>query len=194
MKSLGIKQRRKRPSTRTGALAREDRAACVDKKRACLRNFGAGPQSRIREDLEADLHRELQDARIASGEHLVVIGVRQTRCRSDDRIGVVEGVETLEPELAFEPFAELDVLEQRQVRTPEAGQTNRARSAVRERGLRHVSNASTRYARCGRRECGARWIERQSWADKRCPVEPRRVLVWLVGVWIADLVRAQHAG
>ena len=85
------------------------------KQRGRRKKAGLPQQARLSESsprgLKGDLHRELHNARIASGEDLVVVDTRQRR-RIDDRVHVIKGVERFEPELPLETFGELDVLEQ----------------------------------------------------------------------------------
>src|SRR3569832_1659842 len=52
---------------------------------------------------EVDLHRELQDTRIASRADLVIRKARQL-CGTHNRVRVVEGVEALEAELTLVLF------------------------------------------------------------------------------------------
>src|SRR5260370_20002576 len=79
-------------------------------------------------ELEVQLQGKLHDARIARGGYCVKQSRREGGRCATDWVGVVKGIERLHSELTGESFGELYVLEQRQVRLPEARCTDCART------------------------------------------------------------------
>ena len=74
--------------------------------------------------LEVEFQAELRDAWVARRTHSVVRREDEVGRTAANRVGMVEGVESLEAELSGEALAELYVLEQREVGAPEAGATD----------------------------------------------------------------------
>src|SRR6516162_4046272 len=70
--------------------------------------------------LKVDFHCKLQDSRVARRGHLVVQRGYEVGRRAANRIGMVEGVESFEAQLAGNALGELHVLEEGKVRAPEA--------------------------------------------------------------------------